>query len=83
MRMTRRRRTTEVAQWALADVDLKPFIYVYELPPEYNVAFKLLPAGWHSEQYDCALPRMLSSKFAGMSVLLGIAAMCNAQRMHD
>ena len=57
MRMTRRRRTTEVAQWALADVDLKPFIYVYELPPEYNVAFNGLPAGWHSEQYDCELPR--------------------------
>lgn len=56
MRMTRRRRTTEVAQWALADVDLKPFIYVYELPPEYNVAFNGLPAGWHSEQYDCELP---------------------------
>ena len=56
MRLTRRRRTTEVAQWALADVDLKPFVYVYELPPAYNVAFKALPAGWHSEQYDCALP---------------------------
>ena len=56
MRLNRRRRTTEVAQWALADIDLKPFIYVYELPPEYNVAFNALPAGWHSEQYDCALP---------------------------
>lgn len=52
----RRRRTSEVAQWALADVDLKPFIYVYDLPTEYNEAFKALPAGWHSDQYDCALP---------------------------
>ena len=54
--LIRRRRTSEVAQWALADVDLKPFIYVYDLPPEYNEAFKGLPAGWHSDQYDCALP---------------------------
>ena len=54
--LIRRRRTSEVAQWALADVKLKPFIYVYELPAEYNEAFKALPAGWHSDQYDCALP---------------------------
>ena len=57
----RRRRTSEVAQWALADVDLKPFIYVYDLPNEYNEAFKALPAGWHSDQYDCALPRRTAS----------------------
>ena len=37
-------------------VDLKPFIYIYDLPPEYNQAFKQLPAMWHSEQYDCAPP---------------------------
>ena len=55
--LVRRRRTSEVAQWAMsATVDLKPFIYIYDLPPEYNQAFKQLPAGWHSEQYDCALP---------------------------
>ena len=69
MRLTRRRRTTEVAQWALADVDLKPFIYVYELPPEYNVAFNGLPAGWHSEQYDCALPDELYVQFACASIM--------------
>ena len=56
--LIRRRRTSEVAQWALANVDLKPFIYVYDLPPEYNEAFKALPAGWHSDQYDCALPAL-------------------------
>ena len=51
-----------MAQWALStDVDLKPFIYVYELPPEYNEAFKALPAGWHSDQYDCALPPSLNT----------------------
>ena len=56
IRLTRRRRTTEVAQWALADVDLKPFIYVYELPPEHNIAFKALPAGWHSEHLGPVMP---------------------------
>ena len=60
--LIRRRRTSEVAQWALADVDLKPFIFVYDLPPEYNEAFKALPAGWHSDQYDCALPASAQSR---------------------
>ena len=52
-----RRRTTEVAGWAAEPVvNLDPFIYVYDLPPEYNKAFLKLPAAWHSEQYDCAPP---------------------------
>ena len=74
--LIRRRRTSEVSQWALADVDLKPFIYVYELPPEYNEAFKALPAGWHSDQYDCALPAPAQSRCTTQGLRGAAAAAC-------